>query len=703
MKSFRNSVGIGYFAIALGFVLVAVVGPYMASNFVTKSLKSASELTALQWASYLTESTPELDVILGGGQASPHSYHMLDVRKSDGDGVFRTKLYDKELELLYDSNGVSARTGAAQPDDAGHAHAHHNHQHSNAEDEEVSAGGSPQHAQLSGMQDDASRQGKNDVTMSQGLVAPILNGQTGIVLMLDDGNTSTTGAHHSKAVVPIELDGDLKGFLYLEIDHTAQFQQLEKSLDHMMYVLLTFALAALVLPSAVIIHALKKEKDTVSSTLGHVRTHDALTGLLNRESFGNEVTSLIRSGATVSVLFVDLDKFKNINDLLGHEVGDDLLVAVAERLSEIAGQSGLVCRYGGDEFLVAIRNFSEKRVQRLGDRIVADLSRPFQVSGHDLNIGACVGYAISGRDGNGLDELVRSADMAMYVAKNRGRRLTVGFCPSMREARRERLKLEEELRYALARKDRFELHYQPIYQTKDRTLVGFEALLRLLSRNGQFLPPDVFIPIAEEMGMMDEIGEWILKEACLEAANWPHDLIVSVNLSTVQFASGRLHTIVADALERGDLATGKLQLEVTESVLVDIPESVLTQLQDLHTAGVRLSLDDFGTGFSSLNYLWRFPFDNLKIDRSFVSETGQKTRKSQAILNSIVSLSATLGITTTAEGVETDEQMAVIKELNCDFVQGFLLSHPIPRGDLQALIEEYTGTAVVLAASKTVA
>lgn len=694
---------IGYFAIALGFVLVAVVGPYMASNFVTKSLKSASELTALQWASYLTESTPELDVILGGGQASPHSYHMLDVRKSEGDGVFRTKLYDKELELLYDSSGVSAQSGAAQPDDAGHAHAHHNHQHSNAEGEEVSAGGSPQHAQLSGMQDDVSHQGKNDVTMTQGLVAPILNGETGIVLVLDDGNTSTAGAHHSKAVVPIELDGDLKGFLYLEIDHTAQFEQLEKSLDRMMYVLLTFALAALVLPSAVIIHALKKEKDTVSSTLGHVRTHDALTGLLNRESFGNEVTSLIRSGATVSVLFVDLDKFKNINDLLGHEVGDDLLVAVSERLSEIAGQGGLVCRYGGDEFLVAIRNFSEKRVQRLGDRIVADLSRPFQVSGHDLNIGACVGYAISGRDGNGLDELVRSADMAMYVAKSRGRRLTVGFCPSMREARRERLKLEEELRYALARKDRFELHYQPIYQTKDRTLVGFEALLRLLSRNGRFLPPDVFIPIAEEMGMMDEIGEWILKEACLEAANWPHDLIVSVNLSTVQFASGRLHTIVADALERADLATGKLQLEVTESILVDIPESVLTQLQDLHTAGVRLSLDDFGTGFSSLNYLWRFPFDNLKIDRSFVSETGQKTRKSQAILNSIVSLSTTLGITTTAEGVESDEQMAVIEELNCDFVQGFLLSHPIPRGDLQALIEEHTGTAAVLAVSKTVA
>ncbi|WP_306141722.1 bifunctional diguanylate cyclase/phosphodiesterase [Roseibium sp. MMSF_3412] len=709
MKSYRNSVGLGYFAIALGFVLVAFVGPYLTSNLFTRSLKAASELTALQWASYLTSSTPELEVILGGGQASAHSYHMLDVRKSGGDGVFRTQLYSKNLELLYDStqgatySGTDKATGETGADHTHAHHAHAHHQHGEGADKPVSETGTPRHAHASGSEEDPRQANTAGAPLTQAQVAPIVSGDTDIVLMLETGDTSQVVQHHSKAVVPIELDDNLQGFLYLEIDHTAQFQQLEKSLDRMMYVLLTFALAALVLPSAVIIHTLKKEKDHVSSTLGHVRTHDALTGLLNRESFGTEVAMLIKSGATVSVLFVDLDKFKNINDLLGHEVGDDLLVAVSERLSEIAGPGGFVCRYGGDEFLVAIRNFSEKRVQRLGDRIVDGLSRPFQVSGHDLNIGACVGYAISGRDGRSLEELVRSADMAMYVAKNRGRRLAVGFCPSMRETRRERLKLEEELRYALARKDRFELHYQPIYQTVDRLLVGFEALLRLRSRNRRFLSPDVFVPIAEEMGMMEEIGEWVLKEACSEAANWPPHLIVSVNLSTVQFASGRLQAIVAEALERAGLTTEGLQLEVTESVLVDTPESVLAQLRDLHNAGVRLSLDDFGTGFSSLNYLWRFPFDNLKIDRSFVSEAEQKTRKSQAILNSIVSLSATLGITTTAEGVETDEQIAVIEELNCDFVQGFLLSHPLARDDVQAFIAEHAEASLPMAASKTVA
>lgn len=704
MKSYRNSVGLGYFAIALGFVLVAFVGPYLASNLFTRSLKAASELTALQWASYLTSSTPELDVILSGGQASAHSYHMLDVRKSGGDGVYRTKLYASNLELLYDSAEASVQSAVAKEDDhSGHGHTHHDHQHSQGEDELVSGIGAPHLAQASGSDAGLEPRGVASEPLTHAQVEPILTGETDIVLMLEAGDANQAARHHSKAIVPIEVDGNLRGYLYLEIDHSAQFQQLEKSLDHMMYVLLTFALAALVLPSAVIIHALKKEKDNVSSTLGHVRTHDALTGLLNRESFGDEVSSLLKSGATVSVLFVDLDKFKSINDLLGHEIGDDLLVAVSERLSSIVGLGGLVCRYGGDEFLVAIRNFSEKRVERLGNRIVEGLSRPFQVSGHDLNIGACVGFAISGRDGRNLEELVRGADMAMYVAKNRGRRLTVGFCPSMRETRRERLKLEEELRYALARKDRFELYYQPIYQTVDRSLVGFEALLRLQSRSGRFVPPDVFIPIAEEMGMMEEIGEWILQEACAETANWPSNLIVSVNLSTVQFSSGRLCGIVADALESARLATGKLQLEVTESVLVDIPESVLAQLSDLHNAGVRLSLDDFGTGFSSLNYLWRFPFDNLKIDRSFVSETGQRTRKSQAILNSIVSLSTTLGITTTAEGVETGEQMAVIEGLNCDFVQGFLLSHPLPRADLHAFIVDQARSVSLSAASRTVA
>lgn len=701
MKSLRNSVGIGYFAIALGFVLVAVVGPYMASNFVSRSLKSASELTALQWASYLTESTPELDVILGGGQASPHSYHMLDVRKSGGDGVFRTKLYDKELKLLYDSVDGSTQSGAqpAVADAAGHAHAHHNHQQLDAEGEEGSVGGSLQHAQISGIQDETSQSSETDATLTQGLVAPILSGETGIVLMLDSGTTTASAAHHSKAVVPVELDGQLQGFLYLEIDHTAQFLQLEKSLDRMMYVLLTFALAALVLPSAVIIHSLQREKDDVSSTLGHVRTHDALTGLLNRESFRSEVTALIRSGSTVAVLFVDLDKFKNINDLLGHEVGDDLLVAVSDRLKETVGPDGLVCRYGGDEFLACVRQSTDRPVQRLGDRIVKGLSRPFQVAGHHLNIGASVGYAISGRDGSSLEDLVRAADMAMYVAKGRGRRLTVGFSPSMKETRRERLKLEEELRSALVCGNRFELHYQPIYQTWKRELVGFEALLRMQSQSGTFIAPDDFIPIAEEMGLMEEIGQWVLQEACAAASTWTPGLMVSVNLSTVQFSSGRLNGIVSAALNQSNLVAGNLQLEVTESVLVHMPESVLGQLNELHLAGVRLSLDDFGTGYSSLNYLWRFPFDNLKIDRSFVSDIDSNSRKSRAILNSIVSLSETLGITTTAEGVETAEQMAAIERLKCDFVQGFLMSHPLPHGDLQAFIEQRANRSRSLAAS----
>lgn len=701
MKSFRNSVGIGYFAIALGFVLVAVVGPYMASNFVTRSLKSASELTALQWASYLTESTPELDVILEGGQASPHSYHMLDVRKSGGDGVFRTKLYDKELKLLYDSVGASTQSAAAQPADvnaAGHAHAHHDHQHFDAGSEEVFASGRPQHAQISGTQDETRHASETGATLTQGLVAPLVNGETGIVLMLDSETTSATAVHHSKAVVPVVLDGQLQGFLYLEIDHTEQFRQLEKSLDRMMYVLLTFALAALVLPSAVIIHSLQREKEDVSSTLGHVRTHDALTGLLNRESFRSEVTALVRSGSTVAVLFVDLDKFKNINDLLGHEVGDDLLVAASRRLSETVGPDGLVCRYGGDEFLACVRQSTDRPVQRLGDRIVKGLSCPFQVAGHHLNIGASVGYAISGRDGSSLEDLVRAADMAMYVAKGRGRRLTVGFSSSMKETRRERLKLEEELRSALVCGNRFELHYQPIYRTRERELAGFEALLRMQSQSGTFITPDDFIPIAEEMGLMEEIGQWVLQEACAAASTWTPGLMVSVNLSTVQFSSGRLNGIVSDALSRSNLVAGNLQLEVTESVLVHMPESVLTQLKELHLAGVRLSLDDFGTGYSSLNYLWRFPFDNLKIDRSFVSDIESDSRKSRAILNSIVSLSDTLGITTTAEGVETAEQMAAIELLKCDFVQGFLMSQPLPHRDLQAFIEEQTSRSRSLAA-----
>ena len=415
---------------------------------------------------------------------------------------------------------------------------------------------------------------------------------------------------------------------------------------------------------------------------------DPLTGLPNRTRFhtrlGEARSRLERNREGFAVLAVDLDRFKHVNDTLGHPIGDALLQKVAERLQSAVRPTDTVARLGGDEFAVIQGNVSDViGAEVLAKRIVDLLGRAYIVEGHLINIGASVGVAIAPADGADPDILLKNADLALYRAKTDGRDTFRFFEPEMDARMQARRSLELDLRKALAMHE-FELVYQPQMNLETDQLVGCEALIRWHHPIRGLVSPADFIPLAEEIGLIVPIGEWVIRTACSEAARWPEGLSVAVNLSPAQFKSKKLVQAVASALAASGLAPGRLELEITEGVLLQENEANLATLHALRALGLRISMDDFGTGYSSLSYLRSFPFDKIKIDRSFISG-GKANGDSMAIVRAIANLGASFGMTTVAEGVETPEQMNRIRHEGCTDVQGYFISRPISALDIRRL------------------
>ena len=417
---------------------------------------------------------------------------------------------------------------------------------------------------------------------------------------------------------------------------------------------------------------------------------DALTGLADRTLFrerlartldGNGPPSLRQAVAApgTAVLLIDLDRFKSVNDTMGHATGDALLVAVAGRIRSSLRDGDLAARLGGDEFAVLLPQVAGRDdVAVVAERLVGLLARPYLLGGRVANIGASIGAAIA-LAGTGIegDVLLRQADMAMYQAKSEGRNRHCFFRSEMQDEADTRVALENDLRAALAL-GQFELFYQPQLDLKRRQLVGFEALIRWRHPVRGLVPPDAFIPVAEQMGLISAIGEWVIREACAEAARWPAPLCVAVNVAAAQFENARLLPTVVSALQDSGLPGPLLELEIVETVLLGSDGAVMAQLHALKALGVQISLDDFGTGYSSLTQLRSFPFDRVKIDRSFADD--------MAVVRAVAALGASLGMRTTAEGVETAEQLERLHLDGCTEAQGYLLSRPVCRTDVAGLI-----------------
>jgi diguanylate cyclase (GGDEF)-like protein len=433
------------------------------------------------------------------------------------------------------------------------------------------------------------------------------------------------------------------------------------------------------------------EWQRAQAQISHMAHHDPLTNLPNRTLFREQLQEALRRAKRndrIAVLCLDLDHFKGINDSLGHPIGDDLLKQVALRLTGCLRENDTVARLGGDEFaIVQLGDESlSSRAAALASRLVEAIGAPYDVQGHQIVIGLSVGISMTPDDGTDPDQLLKNADMALYRAKADGRGTFRFFEVGMDARAQARRLLEVELRGALLR-DEFVVYYQPIQDLAAGHISGFEALVRWNHPLRGLIPPLSFIPLAEETGLVVPIGDWVLRTACKDAAGWSQDVRVAVNLSPAQFKSRSLVSSIISALAASSLAACRLELEITEAILLQDSEVTLATLHKLRALGVRISMDDFGTGYSSLSYLRSFPFDKIKIDRSFVSEIASRD-DALAIVRAVTGLGKSLGISTTAEGVETKEQMALLRSEGCNEVQGYFLSPPRPAEEVESMLSK---------------
>jgi diguanylate cyclase (GGDEF)-like protein len=430
------------------------------------------------------------------------------------------------------------------------------------------------------------------------------------------------------------------------------------------------------------------EQRRSEAKIAHMAMHDTLTALPNRALLNERLEQALaraRRGEIVATHILDLDHFKNVNDTLGHPVGDKLLQMVADRLRALVRDTDTIARMGGDEFAIVQVALSQiADATSLAQRVIAAVCEPYEIDGHHVAIGTSIGITVAPSDGLIPDELIRNGDLALYRAKADGRGTFRFFEPDMDVQMQARRALEQNLRKALTAGE-FELHYQPAINLASDQINGFEALIRWCHPEKGMVSPAAFIPLAEETGLIVPIGEWVIRQACAAAAQWPPDIKIAVNLSPAQLRSPSLLQVILSALAASELAPDRLELEITETVLLQDSEATLAILHRLREIGVRIAMDDFGTGYSSLSHLQRFPFDNIKIDRSFINDIVDNA-SSLNIVRAVAALASGLGVAATAEGVETQGQLDLIRSEGCTEMQGFLLSKPVPAHEVERLL-----------------
>jgi diguanylate cyclase (GGDEF)-like protein len=433
------------------------------------------------------------------------------------------------------------------------------------------------------------------------------------------------------------------------------------------------------------------DRRRTEAQIAHMARHDGLTGLANRLLFHERLVAavaLAARGSQHGVLYLDLDHFKDVNDTLGHPIGDALLQAVTARLRRCSRETDTIARLGGDEFAIILPLMQHPmEAGAFADRIIEELSLPFDLLGHQVVIGVSIGIALTPDDGLDADVLLKCADLALYRAKTDGRNCCRYFKPEMDAVLQARRALESDLRRAFAL-DEFEVFYQPLINTASGKVSAFEALLRWRCADRPAIGPNEFIPVAEEMGLIVPLGKWVLETACNEAMTWPDEVAVAVNLSPVQFRSRNLVEMVRGVLDSSGLTPSRLELEITEGLLLHDTAETLSTLHRLRDLGVRISMDDFGTGYSSLSYLLKFPFDKVKIDRSFMMDLGNGGDR-DVIVRAITAMCHALGMQTTGEGVETERQLAFLRQQNCTETQGFLFSRAVPATRVAALLDAF--------------
>jgi diguanylate cyclase (GGDEF)-like protein len=592
---------------------------------------------AYSWARFLAASVTDLEQIAGGEQPSAASMAFLQSARKSED-VFRYEIFNRDgfAQLVSDRDRVAL-------------------------------------VDLSKHDADAAR----SVTGGQPIVE------------VKEGSSINQPAFFARAYVPIWVDGRVIAVVAAYVDET------EQRADFYDAFLIASVLLCLLMGLAFAVPAVAwyrrtKEKQQADRRIRFLAHHDALTGLTNRptliEQLEKDLAVLPARGGCLAVHFIDFDRFKEVNDTLGHDGGDFLLKTFAKRLLAAIRINDTVARLGGDEFVVVQNGIAGKdEAESFAERLAATLTAPVIFKEHEILSTVSIGVSLAPENGNSPERLLKSADLALYKSKTDGRNCVRLFKAEMDTDLQTRINLEKLIRDAVLH-DRFELHYQPLFEISDRRLIGFEALIRLPALDGTLIPPLVFIPVAEDMQLIDKVGTWVLREACRTAATWPEPLTVAVNLSPTQFSCGNVSDIVAAALKESGLQANRLELEITETVLLGNSEAVLTELQKLKAMGIAIVMDDFGTGYSSLSYLWRFPFDKIKIDRSFMQSFDGSGRDAETVVKTIIALGRELHMRVTVEGVETARQATFLDAVDGDQAQGYYFGRPVPASELSVTI-----------------
>lgn len=604
-------------------------------------LRDDAESTAIQYAQMFSTAVSDLPELMRDGVPTPMALEQMKRVRASGN-VFRFKMFDAQGRLLVLSDDLD------RPDLGSHGPGLGAH-HGDGRDivRNVVLGGANHVA----LWDGAKKPGRPDV--------------------------------YSEAYVPLVQDGKTIGVVEVYVDQTEHRAHMYESFAKIAAIVAA-VLGGLGALGAVQWHLRIRAQRKTEERVRYLARHDVLSGALNRASFNEELQEAIaqqreegRPGQGFAVLCLDLDRFKEVNDSLGHSAGDEVLRGVTNRLEQLVRHGDALARLGGDEFAILQAHVSgPDDVTQFAQRVLTRLSEPYHVAGHTVHCGASVGAAIFGVDADAVDDLLHKADLALYRAKANGRGTFSFYDADLDRQLSDRRTLTQDLRAAVATES-LTVDYQPQFAADGNTLVGYEALVRWRHPTRGPISPAEFIPLAEDSGLIEPLGAWVLRRACLDATSWAPEVSVSVNLSAAQFRHGDLLTVVGRALAVSGLPPQRLELEITESLLMSNTDQVLQTLHALRGTGVRIAMDDFGTGYSSLAYLWQFPFDKVKIDRAFTKNLTDDT-KVNLIVRSIVSLAHALNIRVNAEGVETAAQMRALQDHGCDEFQGFLLGRPAP-------------------------
>ena len=622
--SFRRAIGI-----LLAVLAILAGGTWLTVKVTTDHLiDTDASSTARDWAQFIAANVTDLEQIANGEQPSSASLAFFQATRKSGQ-VYRYLIFNRDgySQLVSDQDRIAL-------------------------------------VDLSQFNSDAARAG-----------------QLGLpVVAVKKRSAPDQPAHFAEAYVPVLAGGHPVAVVGAFVDETETRNQLFLDILIAAVSLCLLTGAAFGVP-AIAWYYRTKEKQKADRRIQFLAHHDVLTGLANRarliERLEAALAVLPTTGGMLAVHFIDIDHFKQVNDTLGHDGGDFLLNTIGKRLNALTRIEDMVARLGGDEFVVVQTGIADKaQADAFAQRIGAILSAPVYFKEQEICSSYTIGVALAPADGVTPERLLKSADLALYAGKSAGRDCVRFFAPEMDEALRKRITLEKIIRDAVIH-DAFELHYQPVFEINDKKLIGFEALARLPAPDGTLIPPATFIPLAEEMRLIDKIGAWVLHEACRTATTWPEHLTVAVNLSPAQFESDTIEAAVADALKSSGLAPHRLELEITETLLLGNNEATMATLKRLKDMGVSIVMDDFGTGYSSLSYLWKFPFDKIKIDRSFMESFEKSGHDVETVVKTIIALGREMHMRVTVEGVETSDQVDFLYDADADQVQGFYFGKPV--------------------------